>query len=61
MVENRQTVRLTRAEAVALLREGRAAAKAGETALACPYDPNGDATERVRVAAWMRGYALANR
>lgn len=57
----REVVRLTRTDAVALLREGRAAAKAGKSALACPYNPNGNATERMRVAAWMRGYARAKR
>jgi hypothetical protein len=56
-----EVVRLTRQDAVLLLREGRAAAKAGKSALACPYNPNGDATERLRVAAWMRGYVRAKR
>jgi hypothetical protein len=31
------------------------------TVLACPYSPSGDATERVRVAAWVRGLLAVRR
>ena len=61
MADERQVVRLSRREAVRILREGRAAAKAGRLVTACPYSPTGDATERVRVAAWVRGYTRAKR
>lgn len=55
----RRVVRLTREEAVRIMAEGRAAAAAGKVATDCPYSPNGDATERVRVQAWLRGFLHA--
>jgi hypothetical protein len=59
MAEDRQLVRLSRVGAVRIMAEGKAARRAGRTPLYCPYDPNGDATERVREAAWMRAYTRA--
>lgn len=62
MSEQRQAVELTRAQAAAIVAEGVAAAgKAGSRATDCPYSPAGDATERVRVQAWLRGYLGAKR
>lgn len=40
---------------------GYRAAQAGEPVTACPFDPDGDPTEQLHVAAWMRGYVRARR
>lgn len=58
---SREAVKLTRVQALELLREGQAAAKAGKSHLECPYDPAGDATERVRCTAWIRGFRAEQR
>jgi hypothetical protein len=52
----REVVKLTRAKALELMRAGQEAKAAGEPATACPYSPAGNATERVSVQAWLRGY-----
>lgn len=58
--QQRELVDLTRAEAARILGEGaKAGAKPGTLVTACPYSPAGDATERVRAAAWVRGYLSA--
>lgn len=52
-----ETVNLTRVEAARILAEGAKAGKKPATLVtACPYSAAGDATERVRAAAWVRGY-----
>lgn len=53
-------VTLTRAELVAVMAEGRAAAVRGDLPTACPYSPNGNADTRVKCAAWQRGYVAAS-
>ena len=58
-VTGRQPVTLTRVQAVACMREGQAAGRAAKPATECPYSPCGDASERVRVQAWLRGYLAA--
>jgi hypothetical protein len=50
------TVTMTRRDALSIMRAGHAAAQRGGSPLDCPYSPNGDADERLRVAAWQRGY-----
>lgn len=52
-------VTVSRAELVRVMRAGSAAARAGEPANTCPYSPTGDANERVRSTAWLRGYVKA--
>ena len=48
---------LTRVEAGRILRAGAiVGVDPDATVLACPYSPSGDATERVKVAAWVRGF-----
>jgi hypothetical protein len=56
-----QLVTLTRLQAMVCLREGQAAGRAGQPATTCPYSAAGDATERVRVAAWMHAYVRSRR
>ena len=58
----RELVRLTRAEAAAILEAGAVAGKDPAVLVtACPYRASGDGTERVRAAAWIRGYLSARR
>lgn len=60
MDEQREVVKLSRAEAVRIMREGAAAAgKPGAKVTDCPYRATGDGTERVRVQAWLRGFLQA--
>lgn len=55
--DKRELVELTREQAVAIMAEGaKAAGRPGAKATDCPYSPAGDATERVRVQAWLRGF-----
>ena len=55
-------VYLTRVEAGRIIRAGAAVgADPNATVLACPYSPSGTATERVKVAAWVRGFLSARR
>lgn len=51
------TVVMTRAEAVRVMRAGTEAAKANRLPTACPYKGTGSGLERMKRAAWMRGYA----
>jgi hypothetical protein len=54
---NREPVNLTRLEAARILAAGAAVGRdPGAIVLACPYSAAGDATQRVRVAAWVRGF-----
>ena len=55
-MSEREAVNLDRATVVRIMREGAEAAAAGKAATACPYSPAGDATDRVRVQAWLRGF-----
>lgn len=57
--EPRELVELERAEAVRLMRAGAEAQRAGELVTTCPHSPAGDATERVKAAAWVRGFVRA--
>jgi hypothetical protein len=58
----REPVLLTRGEAVRIIAAGAAVGADPETlVLACPYLAGGDATERVRTAAWVRGWIEARR
>lgn len=53
---------LTRGEAWRIVAAGATAgADPGTLVLACPYLAGGDATERVRAAAWVRGWIEARR
>jgi hypothetical protein len=52
----RELMQLTRVEAVRAMRAGQLAARHGQPATTCPFSPNGDATERVAVQAWLRGF-----
>lgn len=54
--DKRELVETTRAELAAIVAEGAAAAGARKLVTACPYSAAGDATERVRVQAWLRGF-----
>jgi hypothetical protein len=55
-VDAREQVTLTRLDAVLAMRAGQVAARGGQRPTACPWSPTGNATERVRVQAWLRGY-----
>jgi hypothetical protein len=58
----REPVLLTRGEAWRIIAAGATAGRDPDTlVLACPYSPTGDAAERVRVAAWVRGWVEARR
>lgn len=54
-------VTVGRAELVRILRSGRKAGQAGRPATACPYSPAGDRDERLRAAAWVRGWVRSRR
>ena len=58
---NKRVVTVSRVELVRQLRAGRAAALAGLLVTECPWSPNGDGDERLRAAAWVRGYARGKR
>lgn len=57
--KRRELVQLDRAEAVRIMRAGAEAQRAGESVTVCPHSPSGDATERVKAAAWIRGFVRA--
>lgn len=48
-------VKVPRAQLLAIVAAGAAAAEAGEP-MVCPYPLGGSAEDRVRGAAWVRGY-----
>lgn len=53
-------VSVSRAELVRVMREGAAASSRGEQPTACPFSPGArQADERVKAAAWLRGYVKA--
>lgn len=52
-------ITVTRAELARALRAGAEAARAGESHLTCPWSAAGSADDRLRVAAWIRGWTLA--
>jgi hypothetical protein len=58
----REPVYLTRADAARILAAGATAGRTSASLVtACPYSAAGDATERVRTAAWVRGYLSGRR
>lgn len=62
MSEQRAAVELTRTQVAAILAAGaKAGADKSAVVTACPYSAAGDATERVRAAAWVRGFLGARR
>ena len=59
---SRELVRLSRVEAARILAAGAGAGRTrGTLVTACPYSAAGDGTERVRAAAWVRGYLTSKR
>lgn len=53
----RELVEVTRVQAAAILKAGQEAGRVpSATVLECPYHPGGDASERVRAAAWIKGF-----
>lgn len=55
------TVDMTRVEAVKIARLGQSAARAGKAFTTCPFSATGSASDRLKAAAWLRGYAAGSR